>query len=662
MRKDAIGFFWEDLPPAAKQKKEKVKRTPVEKVWERPDYLPGLAEAIRFAANDPRMTDGELIELYLAQETFIYDIEVYKNYFLVAFKGVKSRKIYYFEMFAGGNIDTEKYKWIMKNFRTVGFNSRNFDNTLTYMACAGAPVDALKTATDRMIVEEWAPWDVLNSVGVKKWWHDHIDIQEVAPGFGSLKQYGGRLHMKKLQDLPFPPHWALSREQAAIVRFYCINDLDTTLELFLSLDEQIELREQMSMEYGIDLRSRSDAQIAEDVIKHEMKKILGYQPQKAVVEPGRRFRFNPPTFLSFQTPLMQSVFNIVRESVFKIGEDGYVKQPHTMDTLNFTINGTTYNMGIGGLHSCEKTMQHIVEDDEEMVDADVTSYYPICILNQQLYPEHLGPRFLDVFGNIVSTRITAKHAGETKKANSLKIVINGSYGKFGNMFSILYAPHLIIQVTLTGQLSLLMLIETLELNGIHVVSANTDGIVIKYKKTQKALFEQIVKWWEGQTKFDMEISQYMRLNAANVNNYIAVYAPDKNGKIKVKRKGWFGETGLAKNAEGEIIMDAVVQALISGTPVGKTIQECKDVRKFLCIKAVTGGAAQGATPLGKVVRWYYSTEPQEEIQIVKSGNRVGKSLGGKPMMELVDQLPNDIDYEGYITKAEKLLEKLGYAA
>lgn len=662
MRKDAVGLFWEDLPPAAKPKKEKVKRMPVERVWERPDYLPGLDAAMRFAANDPRMTDGELIEMYLAQETFIYDIECYKNYFLVAFKGVKFGKIYYFEMFAGEVIDAEKYKWMMTNFRTVGFNSRNFDNTLTYLACAGAPCDALKTATDMLIGEQMAPWHVTAHFGVKRFYHDHIDIQEVAPGFGSLKQYGGRMHMQKLQDLPFPPHWALSREQAAIVRFYCINDLDTTMALFLALDEQISLREQMGLEYDLDLRSRSDAQIAEDVIKHEMKKILGYQPQKGVVEPGRRFRFSAPTFLNFQTPLMQSVFQIVRDAVFVVGEDGYVKQPHTMDTLNFTMNGTTYNMGIGGLHSCEKQMEQVLLEDEEMVDADVTSYYPICIINQCLYPEHLGIRFIDVFSHIVDTRIAAKRAGDKKKANSLKIVINGSYGKFGNQHSILYAPHLILQTTLTGQLSLLMLIETLELSGIHVVSANTDGIVVKYKKSQKALFTQIVQWWEGQTKFEMEISHYLRLNAANVNNYVAIKAPDKDGKIEVKRKGWFGETGLAKNAMGEIVMDAVVQTLINGTPVGKTIYECKDVRKFMCIKAVSGGAAQSGVPLGKVVRWYYSSEPQDEIQIVKSGNRVASSAGGKPMMELEDQLPKDIDYDAYIAQAEKLLEKLAYAA
>lgn len=655
MRKDAIGLFWEDLPPAKKNKKEKVKRQPVPKDWERPDYLPGLQQAIHFAANDPRMTDGELMELYLSRETFVYDIECYKNYFLVAFKGVTSHKIYYIEMFAGGNIDTNKYMWIMKNFRTVGFNSRNYDNTITYLACAGLTVDKLKEAGDRLIQEEWAPWDVLSSFGVKRWWHDHIDVQEVAPGFGSLKLYGGRMHMKKLQDLPFPPHWALSYEQATIVRFYCINDLDTTMALFLSLDEQIHLREVMSNQYDVDLRSRSDAQIAEDVIKHEIKQLLGYMPQKGVVEVGRCYKYNPPAWLQFQTPLMKSVFKVVIDSYFRVGDDGKIKQPHTMSSLNFTINQTTYQMGIGGLHSCEELMQVVPTEDEELWDADVTSYYPICIINQQLYPEALGPRFIEIFVKIVQERIAAKMAKDKKKADTLKIVINGSYGKFGSPYSILYAPNLIIQTTLTGQLALLMLIEQFELNGIQVVSANTDGIVVKPKKALSQRAKDLIKQWEEMTGFEMERTNYRRINSANVNNYVAI---DANGKAK--RKGWFGETGLAKNAEGEIIMDAIVNLLRDGTPVVNTIMSCKDIRKFVCIKRAKGGAAWNGEPLGKVVRWYYTTEQVPEILIIETGGRVGKTGGGRPLMELPDELPNDIDYEAYITKAEKLLEKLAY--
>ena len=270
--------------------------------------------------------------------------------------------------------------------------------------------------------------------------------------------------------------------------------------------------------------------------------MLGYMPQKGYVEVGRAFRYQPPTWLQFKTPLMQSVYDVVRNSVFKVAEDGKIKQPATMNTLKFTMNKTTYNMGIGGLHSCEELLQVVPADDEEMWDADVTSYYPICIINQQLYPEHLGPRFIDIFVKIVQRRIEAKMAHDDKTAQTLKIVVNGSYGKFGSPYSILYAPNLIIQTTLTGQLALLMLIETFELNGIEVVSANTDGIVVEPNKARSQRAKDIIKEWEQVTGFEMELNQYLRLNSANVNNYVAIKADGK-----VKRKGWFGETGLQKN-------------------------------------------------------------------------------------------------------------------
>ena len=109
-------------------------------------------------------------------------------------------------------------------------------------------------------------------------------------------------------------------------------------------------------------------------------------------------------------------------------------------------------------------------------------------------------------------------------------------------------------------------------------------------------------------------------------------------------------------------MDAVVNLLRDGTPIAKTITECQDIRKFVCINTANGGAAWNSEPLGKVVRWYYTKEEVPEILIVKSGGRVGKTAGGKPMMELTDQLPPDLNHEVYIAKAEKLLEKLAYAA
>src|SRR5205814_10349873 len=65
----------------------------------------------------------------------------------------------------------------------------------------------------------------------------------------------------------------------------------------------------------------------------------------------------------------------------------------------------------------------------------------------------------------------------------LKIALNAAlFGKTGSPWSVLYAPHLMITTTLTGQFALLMLIQRAEAMGICVVSANTDGVVMRFHR------------------------------------------------------------------------------------------------------------------------------------------------------------------------------------
>ena len=85
------------------------------------------------------------------------------------------------------------------------------------------------------------------------------------------------------------------------------------------------------------------------------------------------------------------------------------------------------------------------------------------------------------------TRVTVKHSDEAVVdgiprdvlALVLKIVINSIYGKFGFENGPLYDRLATLQVTINGQLMLLMLCEELEANGIPIVSANTDGLMVK---------------------------------------------------------------------------------------------------------------------------------------------------------------------------------------
>ena len=73
----------------------------------------------------------------------------------------------------------------------------------------------------------------------------------------SLKHYGARMHVDRLQELPVEFTSDLSYEQARGIRLYNINDLDVTGWLRNSLSADLELRKQMSQTYGVDLRSRS---------------------------------------------------------------------------------------------------------------------------------------------------------------------------------------------------------------------------------------------------------------------------------------------------------------------------------------------------------------------------------------------------------------------
>jgi len=657
-RSDSIGFFWQDMPVVKPPKAEKPKRTPPERTWERPDYLPGLEQARLFPV--PLFTDHELVQACMNRERLIFDIEVYENYFLAAFTSIVSGKVIYFEMTPSRGLDVAKMLWVMQNFTTVGFNSINFDLPITALALAGKPNALLKHATNQIILEGARPSDVLKQYKVKKLQVDHIDLIEVAPLRASLKIYGGRLHAPKMQDLPFHPETFLSEEQIAIVRWYCVNDLTNTAILHESLKEQISLRETLSAEYGVDLRSKSDAQIAESVIAQEIEKLNGCRVQRPTIEPGTRYRYRVPTFIKYESPLMNWALDIVRQADFIVSEDGNIGMPAELKELKLQIAGGIYRMGIGGLHSSEQCTAHKADDHTIIVDRDVTSYYPAIILNLGLYPHHLSTNFLRVYQQLVNKRLDAKRAGNKVVADSLKITINGSFGKLGSKWSVLYSPDLLIQVTVTGQLSLLMLIERLEIRGINVVSANTDGIVIKCPKVRHAEMEAIIKQWEQDTAFETEETTYTAVYSRDVNNYIAV-KPDG----KVKTKGAYASPEkpsdqLHKNPTNQICVDAVIALLTKGAPLHHTIRSCTDIRKFVSVRTVKGGAVKDGTFLGKSIRWYYKAGEDGEIVYADSGNKVPRSEGARPLMDLPTVFPQDVDYDWYEREAERMLRDIAY--
>lgn len=645
------------------------------------------------------MTDEELLAVP-AGSVFVFDVECYRNFFYVAFKCLANGKFVAFERSPDFDFPELKLRWMLWRFCLVGFNSASYDIPMVELAAKGLSCNDLKEASDFIIksginygTKKITPFDIEKKYRIQIGKYNHIDLFNVCPVNGgvsanpaSLKLYSGRLHAERMQDLPFPETHILTAEDAAIVRPYCCNDLANTELLFNELAPELKLRMEMSEEYGLDLRSRSDAQIAEAVINSELQKVLGYYPRKPTLSADLVLQYNAPDFISYRSQQLRDMFEVVKGARFYLDGLGSPIMPDEIDKLKVKIGSSVYKLGMGGLHSTEKKIAHKATDEIILADNDVESFYPRIILNQRLFPSHLGEAFLQVYNSIVETRIHAKNeAAKAKKAgdkagakrwktiaDSLKITINGSFGKLGNKYSTLYAPQLMLQVTITGQLVLLMLIEMLEEAGISVISGNTDGIVSKYHKGRHNEVRAIIAEWEKRTAFKTEETRYSAVYSRDVNSYVAVKTESGDAEARflderlgVKTKGAYCERGsalnsiLSKNPEALVCSDAVISYLKNGTPVEKTIRECKDIRRFVSVKNVKGGGEKNGVYLGKVVRWYYPKGEAGYISYVGSGNKVGKTDGARPLMDLPTDFPDDVNYDWYINEAVEMLYDCG---
>jgi len=651
------GLFWE-----AEARDESIKCSPPERTWEHPDYLIHYEEASTVKYD--LFTDSQLIfASKQAGSKLITDIECYRNYFCICFKCPETKKVIYLEQTNAKLLDTKKLKWIATNFTLVTFMGKLYDEPMLFIAAAGTSCEHLKKASDLLIQSAMSGNDVLKMYEIKRFKIDHVDLKEPAPGvMVSLKLYGGRLNVPMMQDLPFHHDAHLNEKQMLVVLWYCIViDLNSTELLLKQLKPELELREEMGRQYNLDLRSKSDAQIAEAVINSEIQKLNGYYPKKPDVYPGKQYNYKPPAFLKYHTPLMRWALNLIKNTALTIGGDGKIQLPDVLKELQIPFGISKYQVGIGGLHSVEKTTTHRSDENYVLCERDVVSYYPFVILSTGLYPEQMGKNFLKLYQDIVERRLRAKADGNKIVAESLKITINGSFGKLGNRYSTLYAPHLLIQVTITGQLALLMLIERYEEAALSVISGNTDGIIIKCPRNRIDEMNAIAKQWEIDTTFKTEEARYKILCSRDVNNYIAI---KENGEVKGKgsyAKIAASQSGIKTNLENEICITAIEELLKNGTPIEETILNCKDITQFLKIRTVKGGAVKNGNYLGKAIRWYMGKGEKGTIIYASSGNKVPESDGAVPAMRMPDKFPEDLNHKWYIRKTAKMLEEVGYS-
>ena len=465
---------------------------------------------------------------------------------------------------------------------------------------------------------------------------------------------------------------------------YNKNDVYLVCEIARQKPDEIKLRYSLGAAFNLNLLCAARSTIADKLLNkfYAERSGLHIEAFKDLRTNRTALSFNKIIFphIKFKTKQLQDLLEDMKKVViYRTNKDSFVRE--------ITFYGTTYTLATGGIHTQDKPVVLSSTKDYVYVHHDYTSYYPSIMISYKVVPEHLNKEvFVKMVDYFKQTRVKCKHAkkedgfvipGVHNKlaAEALKIVINAIYGKYGYENFWLYDRLAQMRVTINGQLMTMTLCESLELAGIHVVSANTDGIVIKLPYDKVDIYNQICNEWNDTNKMSADDEHYKVLVSMNVNNYFDIQEDDTiEYKGALDPKQYLKD--LKKGYDMPIVAKAVFEYFAHDTPVMETLRNHKDILDF-CKTQNVGKQFEVVyqkVENGKVidvhsqrhVRFYVSTKGVIIMKENVNSNQRSVLASGKPVIILnklddKDISLRNIDYKYYYEEAYKIINpiKLG---
>lgn len=139
--------------------------------------------------------------------TFLFDVETYPNYFLIAFKSFDNGLVWFTECKGESGLPTEDIQllqWIAANVTLVGYNSATYDIPMMFAASRGFWCQQLKSVSDYLIIGDNRPRQAEKEFNFSVGYCRAIDLFPVGPNPTnrqariSLKHYGARMGTKRL--------------------------------------------------------------------------------------------------------------------------------------------------------------------------------------------------------------------------------------------------------------------------------------------------------------------------------------------------------------------------------------------------------------------------------------------------------------------------------
>jgi len=614
------------------------------------------------------------------REIWGYDLETYKHVFTATFINMATGATHVFEVSRRRNDAAAFVSFVLmlrdQNARMLGFNNEGFDYPVVhhlinvfFITGSFIALDAWEKAQaifagDRFSHIVWPRERHVEQIDIFKIMH--FDRQ-----FTSLKKLEMNMRSDNVIDLPFPPDQDLTDEQIDILIAYNIHDVRETLKFAALIWDRIEFRDALGPEWV----NYNDTKIGKHTFINALEKagvpcFTHASGRKQPIQTPRTegIRVGDQLIpIPFETPDLQRVWQ-----QFK---DLYVYPSQTKGVLeaNAKLGPFEMHFGVGGIHgSMSSTMVRSRPGVAKLIDVDVTSYYPSLAIQWNFYPQHLGPKFVDVYRDLKAERVT--HPKKSAENQMLKLALNGVYGMSNEKHGPFYDPAYMLAITTNGQLLLAWLAELLWLRvpGIRLIQINTDGVTVELPQGNSYTdpFDEVLLLWQEASRMQLEDVEYEWMAIRDVNNYIAqpVDGPRKRKGAydtfedeKDHLRWWKNHTAL--------VIQKAVDAALDGADLAEFVWNHDNPFDFMCHVKVprTSRLMHGDVAVQGTGRYYIAIEGERLTKVMPplAGKVEERHISVNEGWDI--ELCNDVrDFNWsnlariwYYREAQKLLTNLG---
>ncbi len=521
----------------------------------------------------------------------------------------------------------------------AGYNSRKYDQfILKAILCGLDP----KKCNDWIIVEK-KPGHKFAQTLFRDFPVINYDVMPNPPiSLKALEAFMG--HSIKETSVPFDIDRPLTDAEIAETIKYCRHDVGETIEVWLRNKAEFDTTMYFVKHFklGAGAIGKTKAQLAAQILGGNGKGKEFNDKFNFPILPCLQLKKYKAVELWYRNP-MNHDYDLTQESIMVAGV------PHT-----FAWGG-----GHGAIRKYHGSGIFIV--------IDVTAYYPSL---QKQY--RIGYRVMDNpenFEFIHDSNIEFKRKGDKKARQPFKIMDNAISGQMKQKSSALYDPMSNNSICINGQLLLLDLVEHIE-PYCELIQNNTDGIIVKLKDYEHDfdILDDIVYEWEQRTGMKMDFDTFIgTIYQKDVNNYLLI--DRQTGAVKAKGGYVMKLNDLSYDLP--IINKALVDYMIKGIPVERTILECQDLREFQLVSRISSKYTHilyGDTPIKeKCIRVFASKNLSDPgVKKVHAIRKTAAKLTNSPAHCFIFNddvkgvsVPDKLDRQWYIDFANKRLADFG---